>query len=143
MGMERGFTKTLSGSRGSTKAPSNSSGFVTECKYHIYSRSRLTVWTNANWGASEDVSILEDLRSLKHVAVEAAACFCRGGVFLYGRSVIAVQRAFRCPFDIPPRDHVSDWKCVLMWMDAFQAAGNISKERKGHTKTVRTPGNVE
>ncbi|GFW42041.1 hypothetical protein TNCV_1904991 [Trichonephila clavipes] len=30
-----------------------------------------------------------------------------------------------------------------MWMDAFRARENVSKERKGHLKTVRTPGIVE
>ncbi|GFS51226.1 hypothetical protein TNCV_3533061 [Trichonephila clavipes] len=48
-----------------------------------------------------------------------------------------VQRAFRRHFDIPPRDHVPDRKCVL------RTTENVSKERKGPLKTVRTPGTVE
>ncbi|GFT69823.1 hypothetical protein TNCV_3222761 [Trichonephila clavipes] len=33
-------------------------------------------------------------------------------------------------FDIPPRGHVHDRKCVLMRMDAFRATGNDSKKGK-------------
>ncbi|GFU58400.1 DUF4817 domain-containing protein [Trichonephila clavipes] len=63
--------------------------------------------------------------------------------FSNGLSVIEVQRTFRRHFDIPPRGRVPDQKCVLMSMDAFRATGNVSKERKGPPKTVRTPENVE
>ncbi|GFV64108.1 hypothetical protein TNCV_1281051 [Trichonephila clavipes] len=63
--------------------------------------------------------------------------------FPNSRSVIAVQHAFRRHFDITPRDHVSDQKCFLMWMDAFQATGNALKERKGSSKAFKTPGNME
>ncbi|GFV66368.1 elongation factor P [Trichonephila clavipes] len=55
--------------------------------------------------------------------------------FYKDRSVIAVQRAFRRHFDIPPRNHVPNRKCVLMWNDAFRATGNVYKERKGPPKT--------
>ncbi|GFX11427.1 DUF4817 domain-containing protein [Trichonephila clavipes] len=51
--------------------------------------------------------------------------------FSNGCSVTAVQRDFRRHFDIPPSGHVPDWKCVLMWMDAFRTTGNVSKEKKG------------
>ncbi|GFT64275.1 DUF4817 domain-containing protein [Trichonephila clavipes] len=73
------------------------------------------------------------LRQQQAFAVEA--------YFFNGRSVIAVQRAFCRHFDIPSRGHVRDWKCVLLWMDAFRATGNVSKERKKPLKTVRTPEN--
>ncbi|GFS73898.1 transposable element Tcb2 transposase [Trichonephila clavipes] len=50
---------------------------------------------------------------------------------------------FRRHFDIPPRSRVPYRKCVLMWMDAFRATGNVPKEIKGPLKTVRTFENVE
>ncbi|GFT63963.1 adenylate cyclase type 2 [Trichonephila clavipes] len=58
------------------------------------------------------------------------------------KSLIVVQRIFRRHFDIPPRGNVPDRKCVLMWMVAFRAKRNVSRERKGPPKTVRTLGNV-
>ncbi|GFV59043.1 DUF4817 domain-containing protein [Trichonephila clavipes] len=49
--------------------------------------------------------------------------------FSNGRSVIAVQHAFRRYVDIPRRERVPDRKCVLVWVDSFRATGNVSKER--------------
>ncbi|GFW47123.1 DUF4817 domain-containing protein [Trichonephila clavipes] len=63
--------------------------------------------------------------------------------FSNGRSVIAMQRVFHSHFDIPPRGRVPDWKCVFIWMDAYRATRNVSKERKRPPKTVRTPKNEE
>ncbi|GFT77820.1 DUF4817 domain-containing protein [Trichonephila clavipes] len=64
--------------------------------------------------------------------------------FSNGWSVFAVQRAFRHHFDIHPRNRVPpDRKCVLMWMDAFRATGNVFKERELPLKTVRTSENVQ
>ncbi|GFV11176.1 uncharacterized protein TNCV_2719191 [Trichonephila clavipes] len=57
--------------------------------------------------------------------------------------MIAAQRAFPRHFNIPPRGRVPDRKCVLMWMDAIREAGNVSKQREGPPKTVRTPENVK
>ncbi|PRD24288.1 UNVERIFIED_CONTAM: hypothetical protein NCL1_44224 [Trichonephila clavipes] len=59
--------------------------------------------------------------SVKHVVVPR---FCRGCVFLKRSVVLSVDKG-------------------LMWMDVFRATRNISKERKGPPKTVRTPENVE
>ncbi|GFT25328.1 transporter [Trichonephila clavipes] len=53
------------------------------------------------------------------------------------------QRAFHRHFDIPLRDHVPDQKCVLIWIDTFRATENVSEERKGPSKIVKTPENVE
>ncbi|GFV04551.1 hypothetical protein TNCV_951641 [Trichonephila clavipes] len=39
---------------------------------------------------------------------------------------------------------VPDWKCVLLWMDAFRATRKVSKEKgKYLRKTIRTHENVE
>ncbi|GFT87858.1 DUF4817 domain-containing protein [Trichonephila clavipes] len=62
--------------------------------------------------------------------------------FSNGWSGMVVQRAFCGHFDIPLRGRVPDLKCVLMWMDAFQPIGNVSKERDGSPKTVGAPENV-
>lgn len=62
--------------------------------------------------------------------------------FANGQSVIAVQRAFRRRYDIPPRGRVPDRKCVLMWVDTFRETGSVSRKRKGPPRTVRTPENV-
>ncbi|GFY02907.1 hypothetical protein TNCV_3507871 [Trichonephila clavipes] len=50
--------------------------------------------------------------------------------FSNDRSVVAVQRAFRRHFDIPPRGHVPDRKCDLMEDDAFRAMGMSLKQGK-------------
>ncbi|GFT83506.1 hypothetical protein TNCV_232601 [Trichonephila clavipes] len=66
-------------------------------------------------------------------AFERDACFSNWWF------VNAVQRVFRHHFDIPPPSQVPDRKYVLMWNDAFRETGNVSKERKGPLKTVRSP----
>ncbi|GFW53283.1 hypothetical protein TNCV_4075041 [Trichonephila clavipes] len=76
--------------------------------------------------------------SLKHVVVETEHAFAVEAYFSNDRSMIAVQRAFHSYFNIPSRGHVLNRKCVSMWMDAFRAAKNVSKERKDPPKTVRT-----
>lgn len=63
--------------------------------------------------------------------------------FSHGHSFIAVQRAFRRHFEIPPRGRVPDRKSILMWVEAFKTTGNVSKRRKGPSRTVTTPDNVE
>ncbi|GFX82236.1 hypothetical protein TNCV_33441 [Trichonephila clavipes] len=60
-----------------------------------------------------------------------------------GRSMIAVQCAFRRHFDILLRVRVPDQKCILMQMNAFRATENVLKERKEPSKTIRTPENVK
>ncbi|GFW95846.1 hypothetical protein TNCV_5023811 [Trichonephila clavipes] len=53
------------------------------------------------------------------------------------------QREFRRHFNIPLRGCVPDQKYVLMKTDAFRETENVSKERKGPPKTVRTPNYKE
>ncbi|GFV04392.1 DUF4817 domain-containing protein [Trichonephila clavipes] len=55
--------------------------------------------------------------------------FAVGAYFSNGRAMIAVQCAFRRRFDIPPKGHVPNLKCVLLWNDAFRATEKTSKER--------------
>ena len=63
--------------------------------------------------------------------------------FSNGHSIIAVQRAFRRHFDIPPRGRVPDRKSILLWVDAFRESGNVSRKKKGPPRTVTTPENIE
>ena len=63
--------------------------------------------------------------------------------FSNAHSVIVVQRAFRRHFNLPPRGRVPDRKSILLWVDAFRETGNVSKKRKGPSKTVTTPQKVE
>ena len=63
--------------------------------------------------------------------------------FSNAHSVIVVQRAFRRHFHLPPRGRVPDRKSILLWVDAFRETGNVSKKRKGPSKTVTTPQKVE
>ncbi|GFX88841.1 hypothetical protein TNCV_2575481 [Trichonephila clavipes] len=57
--------------------------------------------------------------------------------------MITVQSAFHRHFYTLSLGHIPDWKCVLMWMNAFRATGNVSKERKGLPNTFSTPENME
>ncbi|GFV53561.1 hypothetical protein TNCV_1177571 [Trichonephila clavipes] len=52
--------------------------------------------------------------------------FAMEAYFSNGRLVIAVQRAFHRHFDIHPQGHVPNWKCILMWVDAFREAEESS-----------------
>ena len=84
---------------------------------------------------SRSVSIMLWLREHRVFAAEVH--------FSNSHSVIAVQRAFRRHFEIPPQSRVPDSKSISSWVDAFREAGNVSKRKKGPTKTVTTPENVE
>jgi len=77
------------------------------------------------------------LWSRQHRAFTAEAYFSNS------RSIVAVQRAFRLHFHVPPRGRVPDRKSILMWVDAFRETGNVSKMKKGPTRTVTTPENIE
>ncbi|GFV22946.1 hypothetical protein TNCV_2623991 [Trichonephila clavipes] len=57
-----------------------------------------------------------------------------------GRSVIAVQSAFRRHFDILPRGHVPDRKCALMWMDAFQTTNPYVTMNQQFLSTLQERG---
>lgn len=86
---------------------------------------------------SPPVSVATMLWSRQHRAFAVEAYFSNS------RSVIAVQRAFRRHFEIPPRGHVPDRKSILLWVDAFRETGNVSKRKRGPPRNVTTPENVE
>ena len=52
--------------------------------------------------------------------------------FPQSHSIVAVQRAFRTRYQIPPRDRVPDRKSILLWVENFRETGSVSE------KTMRT-----
>ena len=58
-------------------------------------------------------------------------------------TIVAVQRAVRTRYQIPPRDRVPDRKSILLWVENFRGTGSVSKKRRGRPRTSRTPGNIE
>ena len=63
--------------------------------------------------------------------------------FSRSHSIIAVQRAFRTRYQIPPWDRVPDRKSILLWVENFRGTGSVSKKRRGRPRTSRTPENIE
>lgn len=63
--------------------------------------------------------------------------------FSQNRSIVAVQRAMRTRYQIPPRNSVPDRKSILLWVENFRACGSVVKKRVGAQRTVRTPENIE
>jgi len=44
-------------------------------------------------------------------------------------SIVAVQRAFRTRYQIPPPDRVPDRKSILLWVENFRETGSVSEKR--------------
>ena len=63
--------------------------------------------------------------------------------FSQSHSIVAVQRAFRTRYQIPPRDRVPDRKFILLWVQNFRETGSVSEKRRGRPRTSRTPENIE
>ena len=49
--------------------------------------------------------------------------------FSQSHSIVAVQRAFRTRYQIPPRDRVPDRKSILLWVGNFRETGSVSEKR--------------
>jgi len=63
--------------------------------------------------------------------------------FSQSHSIVAVQRAFRTRYQIPPRDRVPSRKSILLWVENFRETGSVSEKRWGRPRTSRTPENIE
>ena len=63
--------------------------------------------------------------------------------FSQSHSIVAVQRAFRTRYQIPPRDRVPDRKYILLWVENFRETGSVSEKRWGRPRTSGTPENIE
>ena len=49
--------------------------------------------------------------------------------FSRSHSIVAVQRAFRTRYQIPPRYRVPDRKSILLWVQNFRETGGVSEKR--------------
>ena len=49
--------------------------------------------------------------------------------FSQSHSIVAVQRAFRTRYQIPPRDRVLDQKSILLCVENFRETGSVSEKR--------------
>ena len=50
--------------------------------------------------------------------------------FSQSHSIVAVQRAFRTCYQIPPRDQAPDRKSILLWVENFRGMGSVSKKKE-------------
>ena len=62
--------------------------------------------------------------------------------FSQSHSNVAVQRALRTRYQIPPQDRVPDRKSILLWVENFRGTGSVSKKEDdrrplGHQRTSR------
>jgi len=48
--------------------------------------------------------------------------------FSQSHSIVAVQRAFRTRYHIPPRDRVPNRKSILLWVENFRETGSVSEK---------------
>jgi len=63
--------------------------------------------------------------------------------FSQSHSIVAVERAFRTRYQIPPPDRVPDRKSILLWVENFRETGSVSEKRWGRPRTSRTQENIE
>lgn len=69
--------------------------------------------------------------------------FCVEAYFSNNHSIIAMQRAFRLRFAVPPRGRVPGRQSVVNWVNSFRTAGNVSSVRRGPAISVTSPQNIE
>jgi len=58
--------------------------------------------------------------------------------FSQSHSIVAVQRAFRTRYQIPPRDRVPDRKSILLWVENFRETGSVWKKMRTITDLSNT-----
>ena len=81
------------------------------------------------------MSIIEWTKLERAFAVEA--------FFSSGRSIVAMQRAFRRHFNIAPRGCVPGRQSIISWVNNFRETGNVKKKKPGLPRTARSPQNIE
>ncbi|KAJ4431903.1 hypothetical protein ANN_20509 [Periplaneta americana] len=69
------------------------------------------------------VSIMEWTKMERMFAVE--------GYFSNGRSIIAMQCAFRTHFNIPPHGRVPGRQSIVSWVNNFRETGDVKKRKPG------------
>ena len=91
------------------------------------------------WGWARKVQVVGKF-SLQHSAVlkrvwsNVQRAFAVETYFSQSHSIVAVQRAFRTRYQIPPRDRVPDRKYILLWVENLRETGSVS-EKKMRTTT--------
>jgi len=86
------------------------------------------------WGSAQKVQVVGKF-PLKHSAVVKVVwsneqrAFSVETYFSQSHSTVAVQRAFRTRYQIPPRDRVPDRKSILLWVENFRETGSVSEKR--------------
>ena len=86
------------------------------------------------WGWARKVQVVRN-SPLQHSAVVKMArsneqrAFAVETDFSQSHSIVAVQRAFRTRYQIPPRDRVPDLKYILLWAENFRETGSVSEKR--------------
>jgi len=68
------------------------------------------------------------LLSRKDGVVQRAARICRRNLLFAKSLIVAVQRAFRTRYQIPPHDRVPDRKSILLWVQNFRETGSVSEK---------------
>ncbi|KAK9885723.1 hypothetical protein WA026_012492 [Henosepilachna vigintioctopunctata] len=71
-----------------------------------------------------------------------ARAFAVKSFFSNGRSLVATQRAFCAPFEIPSHRLVPGRNSILSWVNSFRECGSVAKPRNGLQRTIRTPENI-
>ena len=91
------------------------------------------------WGWTRKVQVvgkfpLQHFAIVKMVWSNEQGAFAVETYFSQSHSIVAVQRAFRTRYEIPPRDRVPDRKSILLWVENFRETGSVS-EKKMRTTT--------
>ena len=86
------------------------------------------------WGWARNVQVvgkfpLQHSAVVKMVWFNEQRAFAVETYFSQSHSIVAVQRAFRTRYQIPPRDRVPDRKSILLWVENFMETGSVSEKR--------------
>jgi len=90
------------------------------------------------WGWARKVQVvgkfpLQPSLVVKMVWSKEQRAFAVETYFSQSHSILAVQRAFRTRYQIPPRDRVPDRKSILLWVENFSGMGSVSKKKRTTT----------
>ena len=86
------------------------------------------------WGWAQKVQVvgtfpLQHSVVVKMVWSNEQRAFAVETCFSQSHSIVAVQRAFRTRYQIPPRDRVPDRKSILLWVENLRETGSVSGKR--------------
>jgi len=108
--------------------------------------SVLSVGHCEGWGWARKLQVVGKF-ALQHSAVVKMVWSNEQRAFAvetyFSQSIVAVQRAFRTHYQIPPRDRAPDRKSILLWVENFRETGSVSVKRWGRPRNSQTPENIE